>query len=69
MGVDLGGIQAFMAQNFLERTHIHAILKHQGGRCVAQFMRRIALWIQTGGGASALDQNLDTVYTDPPMVA
>ena len=38
VGVDLRGIQVVMAQDLLDRPHVHAVLQHQRGGGVAQLV-------------------------------
>ena len=51
MGIDLGSIQTFVSQHLLQRAHIYAVLKHQGGSGMAQLVRGVALGIQSGGSS------------------
>lgn len=47
MGVNLGGVELLVPQNLLERPHVHAAFrKHQGGRRVAQLVRRVPLLVE-----------------------
>ena len=65
MGVDLGGIQVLMAQNFLKGAHIHAVLQHQRGGGMAQLVGGIFAAVQPRGLKALLEHIVDAVLCDP----
>lgn len=50
MGIDLGSIQVLMPQHFLKGAHIHAILEHQSGSSMPEFVGGIFTAVQPGSG-------------------
>ena len=53
-----------MAEYLLQCTHIHAILQHECGRCVPQFVRGVLAGIQSCAGQIFLDHDLYGVAAD-----
>ena len=54
-----------MAQQLLERAHVHAALEHERGRCVPQLVGGDGVCVQTGLQQRLVHHHLDGVHTDP----
>lgn len=48
MGIDLSGVQVFVAQNLLEGADVHAVLEHERGGSVAELVWGVLGAVQSG---------------------
>ena len=68
MGVDLGGVQTGVAQDFLKDAGVHTVLEHQGGCRVAELVGRVEGGIQPSVFQAAVHHSLHGADGDPRLV-
>ena len=59
VGVDLRGVEVFVAEHLLKRLEIDAVREHEGCRRVAKLVRRKLRGIQACGEQVLFDQPVD----------